>query len=81
MVATSIDLVSAVQYAIKFFKSLGHKKIPAEKFIRRIEKRYKIRLSNESKEDILLYLEEKGIIKLVKSRDGKVFVILGDIKW
>jgi len=81
MAVISIDLWNAVKDTIKFFKSTRHEKIPAGIFIKRIEKRYKIKLSNESKKDILLHLEEKGIIKLVKSRYGKVYVILGDIKW
>lgn len=79
MVGISIDLWNVVKDTIKFFKKRKAEKIPVGQFIKRIERRYKIKLSKESKEDILYTLEEKDVITLVKSRSGKVYVILGDL--
>jgi len=48
-------------------------------FIKILEKRCGVELSRESKEEILNALEEEGRIKIVKSKYGKRYVIIGDL--
>ena len=79
VVGISIDLGDLIKDTIKFFKRRKAEKIPVGQFIKKIEERYNIKLSKESKDEILYTLEDEGIIKLVKSRYGKKYVILGDL--
>ena len=79
MAEISIGLWDVVKDTLNFFKRRRAKKIPVGQFIKQIEGRHKIRLSRESKKDILYTLEQGGTIKRVKSRSGKMYVILGDL--
>ena len=79
MAGIPIGLWDVVKDTVNFFKRRRVKKIPVGQFIKQIEGRLKMKLSRESKEKILHDLEQEGTIKLVKSRSGKMYVILGDL--
>ena len=79
MVDVSLDLWNVVKDTVKFFKKRKNKKLPVGQFIKRIEGKYKIPLSKQSKEDILNKLQKDGTIMIVKSRYGKKYVIIGKI--
>ena len=79
MAGIPIGLWDVVKDTVNFFKRRRAKKIPLGQFMKQIDGRFKIRLSGESKEEILNTLEQDGTIKLVKSRSGKMYVLLGDL--
>jgi len=75
----SADLITAIKETIKFFKRKTGTKIPIGQFFKRIEYRYKIKLNKRNKEEILYDLKEKGIINILKSTNGKEYVVFGEL--
>ncbi|MCK4730795.1 MAG: hypothetical protein KAT28_05750 [Candidatus Aenigmarchaeota archaeon] len=66
-------------YLINLLREKEVKKIPRGQFIKKIEKRYKMKLSNENKGTLLSELKREGVIREVTSSSGKRWVLLGKI--
>ena len=74
----TVDLWAIVNDVIDYFEKTGREKIPVSQFIKKIENKYKIKMSKECKEQILIDLQNQGIITVVTSKNGKKYVIVGD---
>jgi hypothetical protein len=79
-VSISISALGVAKELIQFLKRRGKRKIPVGEFIKMVEKKYTIKLSRASKIDLIESLCDKGLIKIVTSRYGKKYVILGGIR-
>jgi len=78
MVEISVDIntMGLIRDLINFLRRRGPRKITLTQFMKGVEKRYGIELSKETQEEILFTLEEHGIIKIVKSKYGKKYILI-----
>ena len=79
MIRPSVDIGTAVKDTINYFRRKRAQKIPVGQFFKQVEKRYRIRLSGESKDDILSVLQARGEITVLKSRNGHVYIVFGEL--
>jgi len=72
------DALNLATHLLDKYKSRRLKKIPVGAFIRKVEMKLKIKLSKNSKEDLIQGLRNKGI-HIVTSKNGRKYIILGEI--
>lgn len=78
MIDGSIDINSLYSWVLTRYKQKTNKKIPISEIFKKIEQRYKIKLSDDSKEELLDRLREEGNT-ILKSRNGKSYIIFGKL--
>ena len=64
---------------IQYYRKRKIRKIPLGVFIKKIEGKIRVKLSKQSKEDIINRLYSDGIIQVVTSRNGKRYIITGQL--
>ena len=74
-----VDIIPLIGWAINWYKRKTNEPIPIGRIVRDIEHRYKLNLSNETKNELLEGFRNRDDATVIKNTNGKIYVIFGEL--